>query len=74
MACDAVIGVQIGLLWALPFYFIVLLLVPAVQALAAGSLWRRHQRPWPVAVAYVERIIPLALTLIWSAPLSGGAF
>jgi serine/threonine-protein kinase len=64
MVCDAMIGVQIGLLWAMPLYLIILFLVPAVEALAAGSLWRRYQRPWPVTAAYVERIIPLALTLI----------
>jgi hypothetical protein len=65
MACDAVLSVQVGLLWALPLYFVVLILVPAVEAVAAGSLWRRYQRPWPVAVAYAERVIPLALTLIF---------
>jgi hypothetical protein len=67
MACDAVISVQIGLLWAMPFYFVVLILVPAVEAVAAGSLWRRYQRPGPVAAAYAERVIPLALTLIFGA-------
>jgi hypothetical protein len=65
MVCDAMIGVQIGLLWAIPLYLIVLSLVPAVEALAAGSLWRRYRRPWPVTLAYVERVIPLALTLIF---------
>jgi tRNA A-37 threonylcarbamoyl transferase component Bud32 len=69
MVCDAVIGVQIGLLWAMPMYFIILVLVPAVEALAAGSLWRRYQRPWPVLVPYAERIIPLALTLIFGGIL-----
>ncbi|MGP8025892.1 MAG: serine/threonine-protein kinase, partial [Acidocella sp.] len=64
MVCDAIIGVQIGLLWGMPLYFIVMFLVPALEALAAGSLWRRYRRPWPVTVAYVERIIPLAVTLI----------
>ena len=58
MVCDAMIGVQIGLLWGMPLYFIVLFLVPAVEALAAGSLWRRYRRPWPVTVAYVERDHP----------------
>jgi hypothetical protein len=58
------IGVQIGLLWGMPMYFIVMFVVPAVEALAAGSLWRRYRRPWPVTVAYVERVIPLAVTLI----------
>ena len=67
MVCDAMIGVQIGLLWGMPLYFIVMFLVPAVEALAAGSLWRRYRRPWPVTVAYVERIIPLAVTLILGA-------
>ena len=42
MVCDAMIGVQIGLLWGMPLYFIVMFLVPAVEALAAGSLWRRY--------------------------------
>jgi hypothetical protein len=65
MVCDAVISVQIGLLWAMPLYFVVLIVVPAVEALAAGSLWRRYQRLGPVAAAYAERIIPLALTLIF---------
>jgi hypothetical protein len=64
MVCDAVIGVQIALLWALPFYVVVLIVLPAVEALAAGSLWRRHQRLGPVAAAYAERIIPLALCLL----------
>jgi hypothetical protein len=64
MVCDAAISVQIGLLWAAPLYFIVLIVLPAVEALAAGSLWRRYQRLGPVAAAYAERIIPLALTLV----------
>jgi serine/threonine-protein kinase len=67
MVCDAVISVQIGLLWAMPIYFIILIVVPGVEALAAGSLWRRHQRLGPVAVAYAERIIPMALTLIFGS-------
>jgi hypothetical protein len=65
MVSDAMIGVQIGLFWVLPLYLIILSLVPAVEALAAGSLWRRYRRPWPVTLAYVERVIPLALTLIF---------
>jgi serine/threonine-protein kinase len=65
MVCDAVISVQIGLLWAMPLYFVVLILLPAVEALAAGSLWRRHERLVPVAAAYAERIIPLALSLLF---------
>jgi hypothetical protein len=64
MVCDAVIGVQIGLLWALPFYVVVLIVLPAVEALVAGSLWRRHQRLGPVAAAYAERVIPLMLSLL----------
>jgi Protein kinase domain len=67
MVCDAVIGVQVGLMWAMPMYFIVLFVIPAVEALAAGSLWRRYQRPWPVVAAYAERIIPLAVTLLLGA-------
>ncbi|HKI31056.1 MAG TPA: hypothetical protein VKA46_04265 [Gemmataceae bacterium] len=74
MACDAVIGVQTGLLKALPLYFTALLLLPALQALAAGHLLRRYQRPWPATVAYAERIIPLGLTLIWSVALVWAAF
>jgi hypothetical protein len=70
MVCDAVISVQTGLLWALPLYFTIMFLVPAVEALAAGSLWRRYQRPWPVVAAYAERIIPLAMTLIIAGTLA----
>jgi hypothetical protein len=39
----------------------------------SGALWRRLGRPWPVCAAYVERIIPLAVTimlcvcLVWMA-------
>jgi hypothetical protein len=69
MVCDAVIGGQTGLLWALPLYFTILILGPAVEAVAAGSLWRRYGRPWPVVGAYVERIIPLALSLIFGCQL-----
>ena len=67
MVCDAMIGVQSGLLWGMLLYFTVMFLVPAAEALAAGSLWRRFGRPWPVTVAYVERIIPLAVTLLFGA-------
>ena len=74
MVCDAMIGVQFGLLWFAPLFFIILLLVPAMEALAAGSLWRRYQRPWPVTLAYIERIIPLALTLILGATTVAAAF
>jgi hypothetical protein len=63
MVCDAMISVQDGLLWAMPIYLTVLILVPALEALAAGSLWRRHRRMWPVLLGYVERVIPLAITL-----------
>jgi hypothetical protein len=63
MVCDAMIGVQIGLLLGMPLYFIIMFLVPAVGALTAGSLWRRYRRPWPVTGAYLERIIPLTITL-----------
>jgi serine/threonine-protein kinase len=63
MVCDAMIGVQIGLLWGLPLFSTVMLVVPAVEALAPGHLWRRHRRTWPVTMAYIERIIPLVLTL-----------
>jgi hypothetical protein len=64
MVCDAVISVQTGLLWALPFYVVVLIVLPAAEALVAGSLWRRHQRLGPVAAAYAERTIPLMLSLL----------
>ncbi len=36
------IDVKIGLLLGMPLYFIVMFLVPAMRALAAGSFWRRH--------------------------------
>jgi hypothetical protein len=52
MVCDAMIGVQIALLWGMPLHFIVMIVVPAVGTLAAGSLWRRYQRPWSVTLAY----------------------
>src|SRR5262245_53075350 len=48
-------------------------IVPAMEAVAAGALWRRLGRPWLVFAAYVERIIPLAVTimlcvsLVWMA-------
>jgi hypothetical protein len=74
MVCDAMIGVQIGLISAMPVYFVGMFLVPAVEALAAGSLWRRYRRPWPVTIAYVERIIPLAMTLILGAVTGLAAF
>jgi hypothetical protein len=73
MACDAVIGVQEGVLKALPIFFTALLLLPALQALAAGYLWRRDPRYGPVTVAYLERIVPLGLTLIWLVALVWGA-
>ena len=69
MACDAVIAVQTGLLRALPLFFAFLLVIPAVEALAAGQLWRRLQRPWPVIAAYAERIVPLTMILILSVLL-----
>ncbi len=67
MVCDAMIGVQIGLLGLMPLSFTVSFLVLAAETLAAGSLWRRYRRPWPVTVAYAERVIPLAWTLILGA-------
>ena len=66
MVSDAMIGVQFGLLGVMPLSF-TFFLVLAAEALAAGSLWRRYRRPWPVTVAYVERVIPLAWTLILGA-------
>jgi hypothetical protein len=74
MACDAVIGVQLGLLKAVPLYFAVLILVPTIEAVGAGYLWRRHHRLLPTAIAYAERFIPLALTLGYSTVLVWGAF
>jgi hypothetical protein len=74
MVVDATIGVQTGLLWALPLYFTILFLAPAVEALAAGSLLRRYQRPWPIAAAYIERIIPLAFALILGGSTVYAAF
>jgi hypothetical protein len=67
MACDAVINVQSGLLKAVPTFFFVLLLIPAVEALVAGHLWRRYQRAWAVTLAYAERMVPLAFTLVLCA-------
>jgi hypothetical protein len=64
MECDAFLGVQAGLLIGWPLIFTLLLVVPALEALAAGALWRRYQRPWPVAAAYAERVVPLALSLM----------
>jgi hypothetical protein len=74
MVSDAVISVQTGMLKALPVYVIILLFVPAVEALVAGSLWRRYQRPWLVTAAYAERMIPLALILLFSALFVWWAF
>ena len=48
----------------MPLYFILMIVAPALEAVAAGSLWRRYHRPWPLTIAYVERIVPLALTLM----------
>jgi hypothetical protein len=59
--------VQSGLLKAVPPLFVVLLLIPAVEALVAGHLWRRYQRAWAVTLAYTERMVPLAFTLIFCA-------
>jgi hypothetical protein len=64
MATDAVIAVQVGLLRAFPVYFTFLLFIPALEALAAGRLWRRYQRPWLVVGAYAEQIIPLAFAIM----------
>ena len=74
MACDALIGVQSGLLKTMPLLFTVLILIPALEALVAGYLWRRSQRIWPVTIGYAERVFPLALTLTYSAALVWGAF
>ena len=63
MVCDAIIGVQRGLMYFIPLYFIVMMVVPGLEAVAAGSLWRRYRRPWPLTIAYVERIVPIVFTL-----------
>jgi tRNA A-37 threonylcarbamoyl transferase component Bud32 len=70
MACDAAIAVEVGLLKALPLFFGFLLIVPAVEALAAGQLWRRYQRPWPVIARYAERGVPMALALMFALSLA----
>jgi hypothetical protein len=67
MVCDAIIGVQRALLWSMPLYFILMIVAPALEAIAAGSLWRRYRRPWPLTITYVERIVPVALTLMLGA-------
>jgi hypothetical protein len=67
MVCDAIIGVQKGLLWFMPLSFMLIVVVPALEAVAAGSLWRRYQRPWRVTLAYLERIVPLAMALMLGA-------
>ena len=64
LICDALVSVQWGLLKSMPFVLITFLLVPALEALVAGSLWRRYQRVGPTMLAYAERMVPLALTLI----------
>ncbi len=74
MACDALIGLQTGLLKTFSLFFTVLILVPALEALIAGYLWRRSQRIWPVTIGYAERVFPLALTLMYSAAFIWGAF
>ncbi len=73
MVTDAVIGVQAGLLKAWPLFFTILLLVPTLEALVAGHLWRRDPRVWPVIAAYAERMVPLALALALSAVLAWAA-
>jgi serine/threonine protein kinase len=74
MACDAMLGVQSGLLQGLPLLFTALLLIPALEALMAGSLYRRDPRFWPVTLGYAERVVPLALSLLYSVILVWGAF
>jgi hypothetical protein len=74
MACDAVLSVQNGLMMALPLYFTILVLIPTIEALAAGYLWRRYQRPWPVVAAYAERVIPLALSLMLAVLLASSVY
>ena len=63
MVCDAIISVQRGLMYFTPLYLIVMIVMPGLEAVEAGSLWRRYRRPWPLTIAYVERIVPLVLTL-----------
>jgi hypothetical protein len=69
MVSDAVIAIQTITFLVWPLYFIVLLVVPTLETVAAGYLLRRYQRPWLVALAYAERIIPLALSLVSLASL-----
>jgi hypothetical protein len=38
MVCDAIISVQRGLMYFIPLYFIVMIVVPGLEAVAAGSL------------------------------------
>ena len=45
-------------------FFIIFLLFPHSEAAAAGTMWRRYERAWPVIVGYGERIIPLALAVV----------
>jgi hypothetical protein len=62
MACDALVGVQTGLvrewLMAIP-----MLLLFSWQVLVAGALWRRHQSAWVVTARYAEKVVPLMLAL-----------
>jgi hypothetical protein len=74
MACDAVISVQFGLLKTVAIFFTLFLLVPALEALLAGYLWRRYQRIWPVTVVYAERVIPLAFVLVLGMVVIWAAF
>jgi serine/threonine protein kinase len=69
MVSDAMTGVESALLYTLPLYLTILFVVPTAETLVAGSLWRRYQRAWPVVGAYVERVIPLALSLLVAAVL-----
>jgi hypothetical protein len=73
MVCDAIIGIQHALLWAVPLSFILMTVVLPLEAVAAGSLWRRYRRPWPVTLAYVERVVPLAPTLGFGASAAWAA-
>jgi tRNA A-37 threonylcarbamoyl transferase component Bud32 len=74
MACDAVLGVQSGLLRSLLLYFTILIVAPALQGLMAGHLLRRYERPWPAIGAYAERMAPLTLSLLYVVALVWGGF
>jgi tRNA A-37 threonylcarbamoyl transferase component Bud32 len=74
MVCDTVIGIQTGMMKVILIYFGLLILIPAVETMAAGYLMRSYQRPWLVLGAYAERIIPMAMTLLMVVLLTWSVF